>query len=543
MIVKSLKPTSFFLTFFLLVACSSDSDPDANSAGGAGATGGSSSNAGAAGFAAAGQAGASGTAGFAGSAGWFAGASGVSGASGASGNGGLGGSGGTGGSGATGGSGGSGAVDAGDTIEGAIPLEPLGDGWSMGGVIDPLDTDIDFYSFYGKQGDWILVHANVYRPSDISEYDSPYLDPVLRLYTGDGTQFAFSDDYFPRTDGQDSIIYTRLPYTGTYYAAVSSYCGLTGMQGCGSTINEYSLDLYVRGELTALDEIEPNDSDETAQALTWESDPVSQQYFGTEVLAEFSQESDIDVYRFQLPVEPPDGDNGKGQLVGITFDYSGQEGNGSSAEVGLVSVWRATESANAPFSQADARDLFAYSGAPNYSGATLVVDAKWGEQFWFEVRRAPGSSDNDFYHFTVWYQAILDKENEPSSEHLNDTIDSAEILANPISTTVFAYRWYGELGDNDTDYFKANLPATTSVDVRCSAEVRGSAIRGLAMELFKADGTALVSTPLTETSYKGAAKTLPFSTIGGTELIISLKSTQPNGVGVPWYSCVVYALM
>ena len=69
----------------------------------------------------------------------------------------------------------------------------------------------------------VLGHGT--KPSEVSEEDSPYVDPVLALYDANGVQIGFNDDGIPQWT-QDSKILFRPPTAGTDYVAVESFCVL-----------------------------------------------------------------------------------------------------------------------------------------------------------------------------------------------------------------------------------------------------------------------------------------------------------------------------
>lgn len=108
------------------------------------------------------------------------------------------------------------SLDPGDTLDTAIPVAV--DYVSSFRVADAIDvpTDVDMYALNLNAGD--LVSARI--------LDYTGLDPVLRVFDGNGTQVAFNDDFgavgrvLPEADFQ-------VPAPGTYYVAVSSFANIS----------------------------------------------------------------------------------------------------------------------------------------------------------------------------------------------------------------------------------------------------------------------------------------------------------------------------
>jgi hypothetical protein len=106
---------------------------------------------------------------------------------------------------------------------------------SMFTEISPSAGDVDFFSFEAEAGQYL-----------IAEVARGQIDSILGLFNADGVLIAFNDD----TNGLLSRIEGGLPYTGTYYLAVSYYAdfGFDGSgPGQGAPFDEgrYVLDLQV----------------------------------------------------------------------------------------------------------------------------------------------------------------------------------------------------------------------------------------------------------------------------------------------------------
>ena len=106
---------------------------------------------------------------------------------------------------------------------------------SMFTEISPSAGDVDYFSFEGEAGQYLLA-----------EVTRGQIDSILGLFDSNGVLIAFNDD----TNGLLSRIEGGLPYTGTYYIAVSYYAdfGFDGTgpgQGAPFDAGRYVLDLQL----------------------------------------------------------------------------------------------------------------------------------------------------------------------------------------------------------------------------------------------------------------------------------------------------------
>jgi hypothetical protein len=126
--------------------------------------------------------------------------------------------------------------------------DPVGAPSLTAGMVNP-GGDLDWFSFFAFSGDYVVLDLD-------GSGDGVPLDPLLRLYSTDGSTLLRQDDDFDGK-GNDSRIAWRFTANGTYFVRVSDFGGV------GSPGSFYTL-----GVQKAVVETEANNSAATANAAS-----------------------------------------------------------------------------------------------------------------------------------------------------------------------------------------------------------------------------------------------------------------------------------
>ena len=148
-----------------------------------------------------------------------------------------------------------------------------------------VNTDVDIYQFQLNQGDGVTLDINA------SEFGSS-LDPILRVFDGDGNELAVNDD----SGSLDSFIAFIPNATDTYYVGVSSFANfdydpINGSSDNGGSIGVYNLEFNIL-------EVGPDDDPDNTIAEAVDSG-VNGPGFAV-INDTIDAGADADIYRFQL---------------------------------------------------------------------------------------------------------------------------------------------------------------------------------------------------------------------------------------------------
>jgi hypothetical protein len=446
------------------------------------------------------------------------------------------GSGGTAGTGATAGGAGSagdGSVgDGNDTLETASPIK-VSDSTNdiIDAALDPVATDVDWYKFDGTAGQVINI-ITAAKP-DTDPYNETYLDLVIALFDAQKVQIASQDDGNPPT-GNDPLLMTQLPATGTYYIRVLE-CNAWDKGGptvCSPadtiTHNKYSIQVSEDkfNQAGEVKETEPNDTEAQATALTYAPTKTAGVYYMTTVFGTFADATDVDVYSFKFPADLKI-DTGARPNASFYRQVGGKDGNGSSTEAGEMLIQ--TPGATIPIAKIDSSN-----------GSELSVPVEINKDYLLLVKRAATPTGTNDFYFTM--HTAGSGNTLEATESGNDTAAGAEVLT-VSKNDPGAYYVEGDiLSPADKDHFSTAVPATNGnvVSVVCGAQRSGSGLRNLTFDLLKADGSVISGSNMVESATKDALLEEFAVPTGETKLILRIGSDSVDStVSGKFYRCAV----
>jgi hypothetical protein len=410
----------------------------------------------------------------------------------AGGSGGAGGTGNVGGTGNAGGDGGGGAGGMGDGNDSFAEAADASYGTLIEDVLDPADSDMDYFKFSGNEGDLIAIFTDA-KP-DADEFSGEYPDLVITLYDADQQKIAENDDPFLIRDTNDSLLYTRLPATGDYYIRVTDCLAWEngGADNCAPADAIVNHDYLVLFDLVEnfwdgglIEDTEAGDNAASADQMPYVLDTAGD-YFGSLAYGTFNDNSDVDVYQLVIPNDVAV-DNALSAAVTI-MGPEGPDGMGTTNNVG--DAWIEDNNGNILSwidntlgADESARDL-----------RSLVT----GNSTYYLFVSHPGTAAgvHDFY---ITFHGVGDTNPlEPSPDN-NDTQGTATALtaATQAGSELISAYVEGTLAANNLDYYTIAYPTDASFDattwtlaVACGAERSGSGLRGFTASVLKADGTA-----------------------------------------------------
>jgi hypothetical protein len=448
----------------------------------------------------------------------------------------------TGGSGATGGGGGEPDTDGNtscDTAEVITLVDP-----DVSSQLDPVATDRDYYKIDLKKGQAIYLGTTAKPETD--PYDDTYPDTVITLYGPDGTtQIARNDD---SASSNDSELLYIVPADGTYCLQVSECGAIFGAEVCAPPEGIVNVDYSVGGfelnpdaPIVSVD-TEPNDAAAQAtpmKTVTIENPPGTIVGYQSIGWGTYATATDKDYFDFTV-AQNFTVDTGSRPLCVFDFYEPGMEGNGSTAESGVVANVALATAPGAPIAQVDIGVFdftFGYAQLPS-----ITMPCNKGQDYLFWMSRADGSasSSNDFYFFSHVQAGSNAVEKEP-----NDT--NAQALE-AVPTDDMTGRIAAITGDisqagagGDTDIFSIPVPAGMWLaSAVCSAERNGSGLRGLQVSLLDGNDNFLMNGSGAEGSdhilYIDGARVPD----GATEVKMKVVAdTQAANVSSKYYYCTL----
>ncbi|RZO55205.1 MAG: hypothetical protein EVA89_26400 [Sandaracinaceae bacterium] len=399
--------------------------------------------------------------------------------------------------------------DGNDTFADADPLE---DPMTMGAIAQP--GDLDYYSFTGTAGQWVIIETNA-NPDD----DPEMIDTVITLYDESMTQIAENDDSQPRVN-TDSEIITQLPADGTYYILVQEFTTWAGETAEGQADFTYELSfggLNFDAEVVTGD-AESGDDAASANALGFAMDTMGMASDFGIVAGDFRDGSDVDVFSFSIT---PGRFSLTAQLMPV-----GTDGNG--ATVTPAAIWIT----NADGSQIIARvdpSMLESVNPPLPEGDYLL----W-------VEHGGAASSADFYVMKLFRGRI---DNPPETmEATNGVAATPEPLSfEAIMDVPDAERAFigATVGDGDTDFYSLEVTdASEVVSIFCGSRTAGSGVVDLQAALTDSTGTTVIEMA-TETATDGIAIQEASVSAAGTYLLRLTKGSQDAEVTGNWARCGV----
>lgn len=398
-----------------------------------------------------------------------------------------------------------------------------GDMWISTGAIDQPGQK-DFFSFpTGESKRWWAL--SVGRTSDDP---TNQLDPVLTLYSADGTsQMAQNDDYIP-SGGASDLLHRFLSF-GTYCIQVedvSTFKGLTPQGGAGFQYRvtalpvDFSLyDSYnEENRLVADSRISPQtglSSVSTGQGF--------QQTM--EIAGFFDASLDGDYYEIITPTE----------ALSMTLEAipPGIDGNGSKAEFKTISVWKSGEGT---LSELDITQGARQISMPVTEGENYVLVVEDTSVF-------DTVNGNNFY--SLRYKTY-DTRNQQESNDINNNSSATPEVASPINNVGFtSYYIEGTLtGSQDTDWWSFSASSGDEVSLHCNSWRSGSGVRDANFSIFFNPGASALQSETEmetfnlywDTTANASMPRVPISSTGTHYLKVSASTFSTEVLG-RYYKC------
>lgn len=383
----------------------------------------------------------------------------------------------------------------------------------------------DVYRFSGKKSQVIEIDIDAQYLHGAND-DPTIIDSVVTLYNEAGEQIAKNDNPIEFST-VDSRLYTILPAEGDYCLRVSECWTSAPNPGTKCAPNKdklvtnYELHLFEHVDIPGYGvtaDIEPNGEPALAQTLEYQT--ASNGAYRATLWGTFTDEADIDVYRFVFPsdVSLPQNTRAVGAFF---FTPTGPNENGSTTTMGPA--WIAAE---------DAPDKVLAQIDTNVN-QKLLPRLDLDKPYLLFVTRAPGPSrTNDFYFirdYTNWSNP-LEAEKIAGA---NDTLEKAEPLTltsnGPIRVTYFE----GDLDPAamDVDHFVAVAPAgMTTVNAVCGARKYGSGLRDLKLSLLGENGNLLSGDALDIDGETSTAFVPNVSIAPGSRVIVRLEAAAQDAI-------------
>lgn len=406
---------------------------------------------------------------------------------------------------------GSGAPDAGDndnsTFETADPIE-IG----SKGAFDMVDgrEDVDFFSFDGREGEWIEIRSSYFDPFTFSDTRLTLFDPAR-------AQIAYNR-YVDSIQGENLLarIVTRLPATGKYFVEVGDPDGPPYDAGLSQAYHLKVDELTAQPDGFAVEaDGEPDTTPVTFHA--WNIDPVIVD--DSFMVGTFSDTNDIDRFSFTV--------TGDIHALSAEVFESGALADGSTTSAGKV--WITDEAGTTIIARIDNTSGQSFLGPPLDPGNYML---------WVAHPDTPIGT-NDFY---VVRTLLLPENPREAADATNGTVGSAEpfaVTGGNASASILAH-----IGDQDVDYFRFDGQAGQTISTFCESARSGSGLVGLTVSIRdETDGILLeaTETPASQAA-PGTAVSLDHVPIppSGSIYVRTTKESQLPDVAGDWVRCALY---
>ncbi len=419
-----------------------------------------------------------------------------------------------------GGNGGGGGTpgDGNDTIATAEAMDENMGAFIGQGELDPADEDVDFFSFTGTAGPW-LIFADA-KPDD-DPFADGYLDVVVTVFDSNGMQIAQNDDPFPR-NSQDSSIYTILPSNGTYYVKVEEFCVFAPAGTCPATYFDdlsdlafgvFALPLDPTENSTVPEATEPNDTVATGAVMEYETTGTAGEYYLSIAYGEWATTPDTDGIAFTVPADLAFGAETRPSAT-FVFPPPSTDGNGSSLEPGVIEALDSNGIVVSRF------DMSAETSDPDRAELNFPVTP--GSTYFLRATNGPAAADGG----APFYFAIHGNGGGnpvETAEAGNNNLLTAEALSP--ATGVDSYFVEGDIGPADLDHFSISV-LDAYVSVSCSSARYGSGVQNFEATILKAsDGTTLSVASNDTESLTESLLIQDIPTGGETALVVRLEKS------------------
>lgn len=411
-----------------------------------------------------------------------------------------------------------GDVDAGDDVDAGpgstgdgndsfAEADPVTLGESVMARIDPAG-DLDYFTFEGTAGDWLLVDTDA-NPDSMDGL----LDTVVTLYDASMNIIAENDDGLPRVS-PDSELITQLPSTGTYYVLVQEFSTWERAPEPADTPEGMATFVYELLVTTLDDElnqinidVEPNNDAASAQNMTRQGN------FGV-LAGSFDSAGDTDVYAFVMGANPnpnffimPIGPTGYGAPELPTSIYV-------TTEDGSDIVARLTPNSDGQFG------MFEFDPSLPFGRYNVHVEGNAG---------------------SYAIKTFIGGDNPPEEEEMtNGDPATPEMLEfTPVEGMETVERAFvlAQLPAGDTDYFVVNAGAGNVISATCGSRTSGSGIQDLTVELTDTAGMLLAGATATETPTDNAFIEAFMPPAPGEYRVRLTRGAQIADVSGAWVRC------
>lgn len=408
------------------------------------------------------------------------------------------------------------------------PAKPLND------KLDPTG-DVDHFTFAGKKGQLVALSTDA-QTAD-KPFDKDTVDLVLTVFGPDGKPYAWNDDPKPRDDN-DSELVTVLPADGNYVVRIEECAtwlataanapkGAACAEPAAKTVTAYTVGLTVFDDKSPAAFLDPEKGNDAASAATVVHGTGANGGLIVPLLwGFFGSLQDVDVFKVTIPATiKPDADH-RISLNLFGFGH-GPMGSGASNPVGAV--WLA--------SAATPSAILAQSDFTNEDASLSVPVTATGDYLVYVAHGGKSAGAHDFYVLALGYGL-----GNPlaQQEPANDKPEGAEALTNVAKSGL--PRWFteGDLpGAADVDHLSIDVSAKTATARlvgTCVAQLMGSGLRGLTLDVLGTDGKVEASV----TEPPGDALSLSQMTIptGATKLVLKLSAKeQAPAIATSHYRC------
>jgi hypothetical protein len=401
---------------------------------------------------------------------------------------------------------GGGGLPTHDTFETARSLE-VGD---FPGVLEVVAgrEDVDFFSFTGKKGQWVVIRSTVTTSLSIS-------DTAIAVYDPDRQPLA-SNAYVDSFPGENvyARVVMRLPSDGTYYVTVGDRGAPPMSRGL---IQPYKISVVDVSTLEGYsEEVEKGDDAASATPAAFlERDAANTTVDDVFFVGAFASSKDIDTFSFDVA--------GNERLAAVQIESAGITGDGSTTAVGKA--WITDESGATTIARID-----------NLSGqSSMSPPLSPGKYVLFVSHPDAALAANDFYVVRI----VLEPDNPlESADATNGTLETAEPLATETGAQRSSAYVISHVGEKDIDYFRFDAPAGSYVTARCLSAAQGSGLIGLQVALRDDQDKPLAES--TEAGLEPASLEATMPDSGKIYLRVT-KDSQLADVTGDWARCFVGA--
>lgn len=422
--------------------------------------------------------------------------------------------------------------DGNDSFDEAVDITPGQDHFD---VLDPPDSDADYFKFTAQAGDLLFIDTAAKPESD--PFNAAYPDLVVTLYNSSQTKVAENDDPYLVRDTNDSEVWYLVPTTGTYYVRVTDCLNWEsgGPDFCADADGIVNHDYGLR--VSVLDPADPGTLQDSEGGDDHTSSPNdfgpeyteqtagSGNYFATVAYGTFNDNTDVDVFEINLP----DNISFDNRLFGAIFIQGPEGPNGIGTTNNIGDAWITAADGTTVLAQID------HTIGIGVESRELRAPMNASDTYYLWVAHPGGAAGaNDFYIFNHNGTDSNPQETDGAGE--NDAAPG-ELLTTMANGQLQSTFIGGDMNDGDTDRFYVAVPGgfNGTVSIACGALRSGS---GAILNVAVQDQTgAALTAAVTETEDDDLVITnLDPGTATEIRLVLTQAGTQA-GVTSRFYQC------